>query len=119
MPAGHAGKLLRESPADPGRNANLSHVFDGADRHHSTESHRCPRRRSGGRATWNARADARIARTLGLVRRDAVSGFLSPGVSLAKPIAVRETQSLGRHDAGIGTPRETNQREAAQLFSLR
>src|SRR5262249_41962767 len=118
MPAGHAGQRLWQSAADAARDANLPAIFDGTDRHHPTESDRGARRGGGGRTSWDALADARTARTLEFVQWHAANGHLSSGVSAAKSVAVGETQGVGRHDASLGATRETDQREAAQLFSV-
>src|SRR6266581_3844078 len=119
MPTGRAGWFVRKSPADAARDANVPAVFDGTDRYHQTESH-CRARCRGSRGTsWDARADARTARALGFVQRHAANDHLSSGVSVAQPIAVGKTQSLGRHDASSGAARQTDQRKAAKLFSVR
>src|SRR5204862_2974083 len=116
MPSRRAGWFVWKSRTNSARNANLPAVFDGTDRDHQTESARRPRRGGGGRTSRHARADARIAWTLGFIQRHAADGDLSPGLSIAKPIAVGKTQSLGRHDASPGAARQTDQRKAAKLF---
>src|SRR5438477_10770920 len=116
MPSRYAGQFVWQSRADTDRDANLPAVSDRTDRHHPTESDRRPWRGRGGRTSRDARADARIARPLGFIQRHAVDGHVSPRVSVAKPIALGKTKSVGRHDASSGAARETDQREAAKLF---
>src|SRR6266496_3521718 len=118
MPAGHAGRLVWEPRANTGRDADMPPLPCRADRYYSAEGPgRARRSRCGGfaRHTWD---DARIARTLAFIQRHSIDDYLSSCLPAAEPVAFRETESLGRHDASARTTRKTDQRKTAKLFSV-
>src|SRR6266545_2448397 len=114
MPAGHAGRLVWEPRANTGRDADMPPLPCRADRYYSAEGPgRARRSRCGGfaRHTWD---DARIARTLAFIQRHSIDDYLSSCLPAAEPVAFRETESLGRHDASARTTRKTDQRKTAK-----
>src|SRR6266487_4412777 len=118
MQTGHAGRLVWKPCTDAGRNADMSPLPHGADRHYSTESVGGAGRSCSRRSAWHTRDDARIARTLAFIQWHAVDDHLSSCIPAAKSIAFRETESLGRHAAGARATRKTDQRKTAKLFSV-
>ena len=118
MPAGHAGRLVWEPRTDAGRNADVPALSPRTDRHYSTESVDRAGRGRCGRSAWRARYDERIARALALIQWHPVNDYLSSGLPASKSVAIREAESLGRHDAGAGPTRKTNQRKTTKLLSV-
>src|ERR687888_2469848 len=118
MPSRYAGQLLWKPRADTRRNADVPPLSRRADRHYSTESVGRPRRRRSGGLAWRTRNDARITWTLAFIQRHAVDDHVSSCFPAAEPVAVRETESLGRHAASPGAIGKTNQRKTTKLFSV-
>src|SRR5947208_2858329 len=118
MPPGHAGRLVREPCADTGRDADMPPLSHRADRYYSAQGPGRAGRSRCRRPSWSTRDDAGIARALALIQRHSVDDHLSSRLPAAEPVALRETESLGRHDAGARAARKTNQRKTAKLFSV-
>src|SRR5215208_4012933 len=118
MPTGYAGRKFWKSPAHAYRDANVSAVSSGADRHNSAKRvGRARRSRCRGIAR-NASGYARIARPLAYLQQHSADDHVSPRVLAAKPGAVRKTQSLGRHASSHGAARAIHKRAAAELFPI-
>src|SRR4030095_4392931 len=118
MPAGHAGRLVWEPRTDAGRNANVPALPRRTDRHYSAKSAGRAWRGRGGRSARYTRNDARIARALAFIQWHSLDDHLSSCLSVTEPVAFRETESLGRHDASARATRKTNQRKTTKLFSV-
>src|SRR4029450_11419522 len=118
MPAGHAGRLVWEPCAHTGRDADMPSLSRRADRYYSAEGPGCPGRRRRRRPSWSTRDNAGIARALAFIQRHSVDDHLSSRLPAAEPVALRETESLGRHDASSRATRKTDQRKTAKLFSV-
>src|SRR5437763_117795 len=118
MPSEYAARLLREPCANSGGDADMPALPCRADRYYSAHgAGRAGLSRSRG-PSWSARDNAGIARALAFIQRHAVDDHLSSRLPAAEPVALRETESLGRHDAGARAARKTNQRKTAKLFSV-
>src|SRR5262249_36843394 len=118
VPPGYASRQFWESPADADRDANLSTLSCGTDRHYSA---RCVGRARRGRRRGlarNASGHARIARSLAYLQQHSFDDYVSPRVLAAKPGAFRKAKGLGRHAPSAGTARATHQRATAKLFSV-
>src|SRR5215813_217957 len=118
MSARHAVRLFWKSGTDTGGNADVPALPHRTNRHYSAESVGRARRGGSGRFARHARNHARMARTLAFLQRDSVNDYLSSGVPVEEPVAHRETEGLGRHDASARATRKTNQRKTAKLFSV-
>src|SRR2546430_8469977 len=116
MPSEHADRLVREPCANTGRDADLPSLPCRADRYYSAQGPGRPRRSRSRRPSWSTRDNARIARALALIQRHSVDDRLSSRLLAAEPVALRETESLGRHDASARATRKTDQRKTAKLF---
>src|SRR5206468_4730914 len=116
VPPGHAGRQFWESPAHADRDANMSALSYGTDRHHSAT---CVGRARRGRCRGiarNASDNARLAWPLAYLQQHSTDDHVSPRVLAAKPGAFRKTQGLGRHASRPGAARATHQRATAKLF---
>src|SRR5437016_12796637 len=89
-----------------------------ADRYYSAQGTGVAGPSRSKRTCWRTRDNAAIARALAFIQRHAVDDHLSSRLPAAEPVALRETESLGRHDAGPRATRKTNQRKTAKLFSV-
>src|SRR5207248_1378538 len=118
MPSEHAGRLVREPCANTGRDADMPSLPSRADRYYSAQGTGRAGRSRSRRPSWRTRDNAGIARALAFIQRHAVDDHLSSRLPAAEPVALRETESLGRHDAGPRATRKTNQRKTAKLFSV-
>src|SRR2546430_5215150 len=118
MPSEHAGRLVREPCANTGRDADMPSLPSRADRYYSAQGTGRAGRSRSRRPSWRTRDNAGIARALAFIQRHAVDDHLSSRLPAAEPVALREAESLGRHDAGPRATRKTNQRKTAKLFSV-
>src|SRR5207244_5238155 len=118
MSSEHAGRLVREPCAYAGRDADMPSLPSRADRYYSAQGTGRAGRSRRRRPSWRTRDNAGIARALAFIQRHAVDDHLSSRLPAAEPVALRETESLGRHDAGPRATRRTNQRKTAKLFSI-
>src|SRR4029077_14067759 len=118
MPTGHAGRLFWEPCAHTGRDADMPALSCRADRYYSAQGPGRAGRSRCRRPPWSTRDDAGIARALAFIQRHAADDHLSSRLPAAEPVALRETESLGRHDASARATRKTDQRKTEKLFSV-
>src|SRR6267378_1684034 len=111
MPAGHAGRRVWEPCAHTGRDADMPSLPYRADRYYSAQGPGRAGRSCSRRPAWCTRDNAGIAWALAFIQRHAADDHLSSRLPAAEPVARRETESLGRHDASARTTRKTDQRK--------
>src|SRR5205823_4797565 len=116
VPTGHAGRQFWESPAHADRDANVSPLSYGTDRHHSAKGVGRARRGRCRRVARNASDNARIARSLAYLQQHSTDDHVSPRILAAKSSAFGKAQGLGRHASSTGPARTTHQRATAKLF---
>src|SRR6184192_2747421 len=118
---GRAGQLLTKIIKAMGfsrEDVYMPSLSHRADRYYSAQGPGRAGRSRGRRPSWCTRDDAGIARALAFIQRHAVDDHLSSRLPAAEPVALRETESLGRYDAGARATRKTDQRKTAKLFSV-